>query len=75
MAGHMFALYFGVVFGALVVAMPGDLWRDTKKVYTSVPNLIILGAITILVIFVAPRGIAGTIQNRYRFELLPIRRQ
>lgn len=27
-----------------VVAMPGDLWRDTKKVYTSVPNLIILGA-------------------------------
>jgi branched-chain amino acid transport system permease protein len=38
-------------------------------------NLIILGTITILVIFLAPRGIAGTIQNRYRFELLPIRRQ
>ena len=26
-----------------VKAMPGDLWRDTKKVYTSVPNLLILG--------------------------------
>ena len=38
-------------------------------------NLIILGAITILVIFLAPRGIAGTFQHRYRIELLPIRRQ
>lgn len=26
-----------------VKAMPSDLWRDTKKVYTSVPNLLILG--------------------------------
>ncbi len=26
-----------------VKAMPGDLWRDTKKVYGSVPNLLILG--------------------------------
>jgi hypothetical protein len=25
-------------------AMPDDLWRDTKKVYTSVPNLLILTA-------------------------------
>ncbi len=26
-----------------VKAMPADLWRDTKKVYGSVPNLLILG--------------------------------
>jgi branched-chain amino acid transport system permease protein len=38
-------------------------------------NLIILGAITILVIFLAPRGIAGTLQHRFRIELLPVRRQ
>jgi len=38
-------------------------------------NLIILGAITILVIFFAPRGIIGTFQRRYRIELLPVRRQ
>ena len=26
-----------------VADMPGDLWRDTKKVYASAPNLLILG--------------------------------
>lgn len=38
-------------------------------------NLIILGAITIMAIFLAPRGIAGTFHHRVRFELLPIRRK
>jgi branched-chain amino acid transport system permease protein len=38
-------------------------------------NLIILGAITILVIFFSPRGIMGTFQHRTGFELFPVRRQ
>ncbi|MBN1101824.1 MAG: branched-chain amino acid ABC transporter permease [Deltaproteobacteria bacterium] len=38
-------------------------------------NLIILGAITIVVIFLAPRGIAGTLHHRYHIELLPVRRE
>jgi branched-chain amino acid transport system permease protein len=38
-------------------------------------NLIILGAITILVIFFAPKGIIGTFQYKYGFELFPVRRE
>jgi branched-chain amino acid transport system permease protein len=38
-------------------------------------NLIILGAITILVIFFAPRGIMGTFQQKIGFEFFPVRRQ
>jgi branched-chain amino acid transport system permease protein len=37
-------------------------------------NLIILGAITIFVIFFAPRGIIGSVQNKYGIEFFPIRR-
>ena len=37
-------------------------------------NLIILGTITILIIFFAPRGIVGTIQHKYGVELFPVRR-
>ena len=38
-------------------------------------NLIILGTITIMVIFFMPKGVMGTFQNRFGIELLPIRRQ
>ena len=38
-------------------------------------NLIMLGAITILVIFFAPKGIIGTFQHKYGFELFPVRRE
>jgi branched-chain amino acid transport system permease protein len=38
-------------------------------------NLIILGAITILVLFFAPKGLVGTLQEKFGFEILPIRRQ
>jgi branched-chain amino acid transport system permease protein len=38
-------------------------------------NLIILGGITIMVIFFTPRGIVGTLQMKLGFELFPIRRQ
>jgi branched-chain amino acid transport system permease protein len=38
-------------------------------------NLIILGTITILVIFFAPKGIVGEFQEKFDFELFPIRRQ
>ncbi len=38
-------------------------------------NLIILGAIAILLILFMPRGIMGTFQNKFGIELFPIRRQ
>jgi ABC-type branched-subunit amino acid transport system permease subunit len=38
-------------------------------------NLIILGAITIGVIFFVPNGIVGTIHKKVGFELFPVRRQ
>lgn len=37
-------------------------------------NLIILGTITIITILMAPRGIMGTLQERFRIVFLPIRR-
>lgn len=37
-------------------------------------NLIILGAITIAVIFFYPKGIVGTLQYKYGVELFPLRR-
>lgn len=36
-------------------------------------NLIILGTITIITILMAPRGIMGTLQERFRIVFLPIR--
>jgi branched-chain amino acid transport system permease protein len=38
-------------------------------------NLIILGGVTIGVIFFAPKGIVGTLQEKLGWELFPIRRQ
>jgi branched-chain amino acid transport system permease protein len=38
-------------------------------------NLIILGAIAILLILFMPKGIMGTFQNKFGIELFPIRRQ
>jgi branched-chain amino acid transport system permease protein len=38
-------------------------------------NLIILGAVTILVLFFAPKGLVGTVQEKFGFEILPIRRR
>jgi branched-chain amino acid transport system permease protein len=38
-------------------------------------NLIILGTITIAVIFFTPKGIVGTFQEKLGFEIFPIRRQ
>jgi branched-chain amino acid transport system permease protein len=38
-------------------------------------NLIILGGVTIGVIFFAPKGIVGTLQEKTGWELFPVRRQ
>jgi branched-chain amino acid transport system permease protein len=38
-------------------------------------SLLILGAIAIMVILVAPKGIMGTIQERLGFEILSPRRR
>ena len=38
-------------------------------------NLIILGTITIVVIFFVPNGIVGTIHKKTGFELFPVRRR
>ena len=38
-------------------------------------NLVILGAITIIVIVFAPKGIVGTLQSKFRVVLFPIHRR
>jgi branched-chain amino acid transport system permease protein len=38
-------------------------------------NLVILGAITIIIIVFAPKGIVGTLQARYGLILFPIHRK
>lgn len=38
-------------------------------------NLIILGTITIVTIFLAPKGIAGTLQEKFQREFFPLRRR
>jgi len=38
-------------------------------------SMIILGTVAILTILIAPKGIVGTLQERYGFEILSIRRR
>lgn len=64
----------GTVGGPIVGAVIFVLLQQYLSEYVGY-NLIILGVITILVIFFAPRGILGTLQMRLGFELFPIRRQ
>ena len=64
----------GTVGGPIVGAIIFVLLQQFLSEYVGY-NLIILGAITIAVIFFAPRGILGTLQMRFGFELFPVRRQ
>ncbi|UCB51134.1 MAG: branched-chain amino acid ABC transporter permease [Deltaproteobacteria bacterium] len=64
----------GTVGGPIVGAIIFVLLQQFLSEYVGY-NLIILGAITIGVIFFAPRGILGTLQMKLGFELFPIRRQ
>jgi branched-chain amino acid transport system permease protein len=64
----------GTVGGPIIGAVIFVLLQQFLSEYVGY-NLIILGAITIAVIFFAPRGILGTLQMKLGFELFPIRRQ
>jgi branched-chain amino acid transport system permease protein len=64
----------GTLEGPIVGAITFVVLQQFLSEYVGY-NLIILGTITILVMFFAPRGIVGTFQHRYRIELFPIRRQ
>ncbi len=64
----------GTIGGPIVGAIIFVLLQQFLSEYVGY-NLIILGAITIGVIFFAPRGILGTLQMKLGFELFPIRRQ
>jgi branched-chain amino acid transport system permease protein len=64
----------GTIVGPVVGAIIFVLLQQFLSEYVGY-NLIILGGITIGVIFFAPRGIIGTLQTKWGFELLPIRRQ
>jgi hypothetical protein len=46
-----------------VRSMPGDLWDDTKKVYTSAPNLLILGLAYGGNLAVQESGVDGTVED------------
>jgi len=64
----------GTVEGPIVGAIIFVLLQQYLSEYVGY-NLIILGVITIMVIFFAPRGIMGTFQEKLGFELFPVRRQ
>jgi branched-chain amino acid transport system permease protein len=64
----------GTVEGPIVGAVIFVLLQQFLSEYLGY-NLIILGIITIAVIFFAPSGLVGTVQERYRVELFPVRRQ
>jgi len=64
----------GTVEGPILGAVIFVLLQQFLSEYVGY-NLIILGAITIGVIFFAPKGIMGTFQRRFGVELFPVRRQ
>jgi branched-chain amino acid transport system permease protein len=64
----------GTVEGPILGAIIFVLLQQFLSEYVGY-NLIILGAITIGVIFFAPKGIIGTFQEKTGFELFPVRRQ
>jgi len=64
----------GTVAGPIVGAVIYVLLQQYLSEYVGF-NLIILGTITILVIFFSPKGIVGTFQEKLGFEIFPIRRQ
>jgi branched-chain amino acid transport system permease protein len=63
----------GTVEGPLVGAIIFVLLQQFLSEYVGY-NLIILGTVTIAVIFIAPQGIVGALQKRFGIELLPISR-
>lgn len=64
----------GTVEGPIMGAIIYILLQQFLSEYVGY-NLIILGAITIGVIFFAPKGIVGTLQEKTGWELFPVRRQ
>ncbi len=63
----------GTVEGPLVGAVIFVLLQQFLSEYVGY-NLIILGTVTIAVIFLAPQGVVGALQKRFGIELLPISR-
>jgi branched-chain amino acid transport system permease protein len=63
----------GTVEGPLVGAIVFVLLQQFLSEYVGY-NLIILGTVTIAVIFLAPQGIVGALQKRFGIELFPISR-
>ena len=64
----------GTVEGPIMGAIIYILLQQFLSEYVGY-NLIILGTITIGVIFFAPKGIVGTLQEKTGWELFPVRRQ
>jgi branched-chain amino acid transport system permease protein len=64
----------GTVEGPIVGAVIFVLLQQFLSEYVGF-NLILLGTITIITIFIAPKGIMGTFQERFRLEFFPVRRE
>jgi branched-chain amino acid transport system permease protein len=64
----------GTIEGPIVGAVIFVILQQYLSEYVGY-NLIILGIITIMVIFFAPKGIVGTFQNKFSLELIPTRRR
>jgi branched-chain amino acid transport system permease protein len=64
----------GTIEGPIVGAVIYVLLQQFLSPYAGI-SMIILGAIAIVIILVAPQGIVGTIQKRFGFTLLSTRRK
>jgi branched-chain amino acid transport system permease protein len=60
----------GPVLGALIYVLLNQYLYNFPGI-----SMIILGAVAIIVILVAPGGIMGTLQERFGFELISVRRK
>jgi branched-chain amino acid transport system permease protein len=62
----------GTLEGPIIGAVVFVILQQFLSAYVGY-NLIILGAVTIAVMFFCPRGIAGTLQHQYGMEIFPMR--
>lgn len=60
----------GPIIGALIFVILQQIFSEWLKV-----GLLLLGGVCIAVMLVAPRGIAGALQERFGFEVFPLRRE
>ena len=66
------AVVFIVVIGGVIYVFLSQYLATLSQIGSL--NMVILGVIAVAVILAAPKGIVGTLQNRFGFEIISVRR-